>query len=137
MVANRDMNNAENDKTLKSKVRAKVNDIRYTVEHRKAFRKVYKQLTGRLTLSAWLHDMDKVILKLFMDGDKVSKLHRSYSRHHEAKARTHDDFVNMIVDFECARLTKPDKPLNARQTVDKWYPHMKDKLLPIIEELGL
>lgn len=43
----------------------------------------------------------------------------------------------MVIDWECARFTKPDKPLNARQTLDKYYPHLKDKVLPVIEELGI
>lgn len=124
-------------RTLKQIVRERVEEIDYTVQHRKAFRKVYKELTGKLTLSAWLHDLDKVFLKVFLDGDTVSKLHRSYSRHHEAKARTYNDRVNMVIDWECARITKPDKPLNARQTLDKYYPHLKDVMLPVIEDLGL
>ncbi len=47
------------------------------------------------------------------------------------------DFVQMVVDWECARYTKPDKPLNARDTLDKFYPELKDEVLPVIQELGL
>lgn len=32
---------------------------------------------------------------------------------------------------------KPDKPLNVRDTLDKFYPELKDKVLPVIQELGL
>lgn len=47
------------------------------------------------------------------------------------------DYVQMVIDWECARLTKPDKQMNARETLDKLYPELKDKVLPVIEELGL
>lgn len=43
----------------------------------------------------------------------------------------------LVVDWECARYTKPDKLLNARDTLDKFYPELKDKVLPVIQELGL
>lgn len=43
----------------------------------------------------------------------------------------------MVIDWECARLTKPDKPLNARQTLYKFYPELKDKILPILNKLNL
>nr|DAU03052.1 MAG TPA: hypothetical protein [Caudoviricetes sp.] len=43
----------------------------------------------------------------------------------------------MVIDWECARYTKPDKPLNARKTLYKFYPELENKVLPVIEELGL
>ena len=43
----------------------------------------------------------------------------------------------MIVDWECARYTKPDKPLNAYETLCKYYPQLKSKLIGIMRELGL
>lgn len=43
----------------------------------------------------------------------------------------------LVVDWECARYTKPDKLLNARDTLDKFYPELKDEVLPVIQELGL
>lgn len=46
-------------------------------------------------------------------------------------------FLYMVIDWECAKLTKPDKQMNARETLDKLYPKLKDKVLPVIEELGL
>lgn len=59
-----------------------------------------------------------------------------HSRHH-LKARTHDDYVQMAIDWECARFTKPDKPLNARETLKKIHPEVTDEMLPVLEELGL
>ena len=111
--------------------------IRYTLRHRKAFRKIEKELVGHNTIRGYLHDIDKLLLYVVMDCKRASKLHRSYSRHHAARARTYMDFVQMVIDWECARYTKPDKQMNARETLDKLYPELKNDVLPIIIELGL
>ena len=111
--------------------------IKYTLNHRKAFRQVEKQLLGYNTIRSLFHDFDKVILYNFFDYKKVHNWHRNHMRHHVVKAKTHMDYVQMVIDWECARFTKPDKPLNARETLNKIYPNLKDKVLPIIEELGL
>lgn len=118
-------------------MKGKLDSIKYTLMHKKAFLKVEKKLLGKNTIRGYLHDLDKVILKIFLNEKTVHNLHRKYSRHHKNKACTYDDYVQMVIDWECARFTKPDKPLNARETLDKFYPELKDKVLPIIEELGL
>ena len=111
--------------------------IMYTLKHRKAFRLIEKQLLGHNTTRSLFHDLDKVILYNFFDYKKVHNFHRNHTKHHELKAKTHSDFVQMVIDWECARYTKPDKPLNARETLYKFYPQLESKVLPIIEELGL
>lgn len=116
----------------------KLKNIKYTADHRKAFREMEKQLLGHNTIRGWLHDLDKIFLYLVIsDRKKIHKWHRSHSRHHSIKAKTHVDFVQMVIDWECARYTKPDKPLNARETLYKFYPELENKVLPVIEELGL
>ena len=109
----------------------------YTKAHRKAFRKVEKELTGRNTIRGYFHDIDKLFLYLFFDYNTVHNWHRKHSRHHTIKAKTHADFVHMVIDWECARYTKPDKPLNARETLKKFYPECVKEVMPVIEELGL
>lgn len=111
--------------------------IKYTLAHRKAFRKIEKELLGYNTVRILFHDLDKVFLYPFFDYKKVHNFHRNHAKHHTVKAKTHSDFVQMVIDWECARYTKPDKPLNARQTLYKLYPQFEDKILPILEELGL
>lgn len=111
--------------------------IKYTLAHRKAFREIERQLLGHNTVRSLFHDLDKVFLYPFFEYKKVHNWHRNHMHHHEVKAKTHSDFVQMVIDWECARYTKPDKPLNARETLDKFYPGLKNKILPIIEELGL
>lgn len=115
----------------------KLDAIRYTLDHRKAFLKVEKDLLGHNTIRGYLHDLDKVFLKLFLDTKTVHKIHRKYSKHHTMKASTHSDYVQMVIDWECARITKPDKTLNARGTLKKYYNDLSDKIEPVLEELRL
>lgn len=110
--------------------------IKYSLAHRKAFRSTEKQLLGYNTMRSLFHDMDKLFYLCFMPKEKASKLHRKYSRHHN-KARTTADYIQMVIDWECARFTKPDKPLNARETLYKFYPELVSKIEPILRMLGL
>lgn len=111
--------------------------IKYTIDHRKAFIKLEKELLGRNSIRGYLHDADKIFLKIFLHPQTVQAIHRHYSRHHAKNARTKKDLQQMVIDWECARITKPDKPLNARDTLKTYYSHMTEKVLPVIEELGL
>ena len=111
--------------------------ILYSWKHRKAFMKLEKELLGKNTLRGYLHDVDKIILYHFLPTEFVHICHQWWSKHHERRAKTHDDFVQMAIDWECARFTKPDKPLDAYDTLYKFYPHLEDKILPILKELNL
>ena len=111
--------------------------IRYSLEHRKAFLALEKKLLGKNTIRGYLHDVDKIILYHFLPTEFVHTCHQWWSKHHERRAKTHNDFVQMVIDWECARITKPDKPLDAYDTLYKFYPHMDDKILPILKELNI
>ena len=111
--------------------------VRYTLNHRKAFRMIEKQLFGKVSLRGYFHDFDKVILYPLLGKDITSKLHRKFARHHVKCAKTKSDFEQMVVDWECARYTKPDKPMNAYETLYKLYPHLESNILPILKEVGL
>lgn len=111
--------------------------MKYTIAHRKAFREVETALFGKVSLRGYLHDLDKVILYPFLGKELTNHVHRATARHHVKRARTTTDFKEMVVDWECARFTKPDKPLNAYDTLYKYYPQLEDKILPILKELGL
>ena len=43
----------------------------------------------------------------------------------------------MVLDWESARYTKPDKPLNAYETLVRFYPTMLGEILPILREMGI
>ena len=119
--------------------------FRYTWEHKKAFLKVEKELLGRISFRGLKHDLDKLLwwyplgFLLGKDSNWVQKHHQSCSKHHTQSAgiKTRADYVEMIIDWECARLTKPDKPLNAYQTLYKFYPEQEANILPILKELNL
>ena len=76
-------------------------------------------------------------VRAFFDYKKVHNFHRNHAHHHTVKAKTRKDYIQMVIDWECARYTKPDKPLNARQTLYKFYPEIEDKILPLLEEFHL
>lgn len=79
------------------------------------------------------HDLWKMI-NIFLFGDKIAtKLHRKFSYHHLQNG----DIKNKIeaaIDWESARFTKPDKPLNARETWKKYYSQLD--MEPILNMLG-
>ena len=104
------------------------------------FKKYDKEDRGRLvyTLSHWLafnyvalrqgcwrprfllHDMEKPLLMLKYKGDysKVQRHHRAHSRHHlEYEGRRSIDWLGMVIDWECAHLTKKAKPLTAIEKI--------------------
>lgn len=111
--------------------------IQYSKVHRIAFRNLEKQILGKNTIRSFFHDIDKIILYHFLPTEFVHTCHQWWSRHHERKAKTYDDFVQMVIDWECARFTKPDKPLNAYDTLYKFYPHLEKKILPILKKFNL
>lgn len=118
---------------------------RYTWRHKIAFLCVERKLLGRNTWRGYMHDIDKLLylypLALLNGHDKkwVHNRHRKNNRHHVENnlTKTRRDYIEMIIDWECARYTKPDKLLNAFDTMNKFYPEMKPQLLPIMRELGL
>lgn len=112
--------------------------IKYTKAHRKAYKEVEKELLGHNTWRSLVHDLDKVILYNFLPFEKVKKFHRNTARHHENNIKKkRNDYIDMIIDWECARRTKPDKPLNAYDTMYKFYPHLEKEILPILKKFGL
>lgn len=119
--------------------------IKYTWQHKIAFLQTERELLGHNTFGGYTHDLDKVLFwypaAFVFRKDKTwcHKNHRRCSRHHieNRKTKTRKDYINMIIDWECARRTKPDKPLNAYGTMKKYYPHLETYILPLLKELGL
>lgn len=111
--------------------------IEYTIKHRKAFREVEKKFYSKISFRGYIHDLDKVFLYFFLGKELTSKIHQKFAKHHKNSAKTDKDFREMVIDWECARYTKPDKPLNAYDTLYKYYPELEDKVLPILKELKI
>lgn len=87
------------------------------------------------------HDMDKIFMYIFcfwMTTKDVHNIHRNWSRHHCERAdQKKMNWTMAILDWESARFTKPDKPLNARGALMMYYPQFTDICTPIILQLGL
>ena len=115
--------------------------ILYTYKHRKVVMMLAKKYFGdnkELLKQVELHDLDKLYMYLFYDKKTVSKLHREKSFHHENELEKTDlDYKEMVLDWESARYTKPDKPLNAFDTLYMFYPEMVDVILPVLKEMGI
>lgn len=119
-------------------IKKRLKKISYTLKHKKAFLSVEKKLRGYNTLSGYLHDLDKPFLYLcpWLELKDIQTIHRNNSKHHVKNNlnKTKDDLLDTIIDWECARFTKPDKPLNAYETLMKFYPDCQDTFLPLIKE---
>lgn len=114
--------------------------ISYILKHKFYFLKIEYKLTGKVSISGILHDVDKIFMLLFTNKSvkEIQQNHRNKVRHHvNNQIKTEKDYIQMIIDWECARYSKPDKQLNARETLDRFYPHIKEHVLPIIEKLKL
>lgn len=123
----------------------------YTYRHRKAFRHCVEKLIEEPVLRkelprrAEVHDMDKMVMYLLTDQQTAQKLHIASQPHHLENnlPRTYEDFVEAIIDYECAPYTKPDKPLNAYDMTNlllEWKVLDRDtgnKMLRVMEELGI
>lgn len=89
--------------------------VTHIVEHRDAIIKISKQYgvyKGNETRYD-NHDMDKLV-NTFILGDKEAKRLHKFMGHHNPKCIA--DYQEAIMDWECCRFTKPDKPLTAYGT---------------------
>ena len=105
----------------------KIDRIKYTWEHKKAYIKVEKLLYGKNTIGGHLHDFDKILMYLVFSDKLTQKIHRFIAPHHKEFLGMNGlltNFKKMLIDCECARLTKPDKQMNANETVFKYYRDM-------------
>lgn len=109
---------------------SRIQEVIYISKHRKQVQRIAK----KLGYSFPFHDFHKMI-NVLLFGDKIAtKLHRKFSKHH----LQNNDIKNKIeaaIDWESARFTKPDKPLNAYQTWKKYYSQVD--MLPTLKLLKL
>lgn len=123
--------------------------LQYTYQHRKAFAYMVEKLVkdpidlAEMRNREKNHDMDKMVMYTVMDKKEASRLHRATSFHHltNGHKKTYYDLLEAVIDFECAALTKADKPLNAYDTVceygPKEYPLYMDSLMQIMDGLDI
>ncbi|HSW52954.1 MAG TPA: hypothetical protein VLG93_06975, partial [Sulfuricaulis sp.] len=63
----------------------------------------------------------------------ATAIHRRIAGHHNFRCEA--DLWEAACDWECARITKPAKPLNGRQTWERFYSALP--MAGIFEEAGL
>ena len=97
----------------------------YTYQHKKAFLKLEKEFLGKNTLSGYLHDTNKLFMyAIGLPKNWVRKIHRAISPHHEHNGKI-KNLRGAIIDWECARYTKADKQITARQYYERFVPNIK------------
>ena len=133
--------------TLLNNIKGCYKHVPYTLKHYFAFLKTEKKLLGHYKYK--YHDWDKLAMFIFfpiLGEDFINELHRMSRHHHPTytidgleyeKPADEIDWIEAIIDWECARLTKPDKPLNARETLYKFYPSYIKYCEPYLKKLGL
>lgn len=115
----------------------RIAEIKNIQKHRREVQRIAKEKG----YSFPFHDFVKMV-NVFIFGDKIAtKLHRKFSGHHAQsetylfaivkengwvypKYKTRRDIKNKIeaaIDWESARFTKPEKPLDAYDTWKKYY----------------
>lgn len=115
-----------------------IEHIIYTIKHKKALIMTYIELNGYLPgydSRLFWHDTEKLFMYLLLDDcKKASKLHLAYSIHHYSNWESEMDKVEAVLDYECARFTKHDKPLNAYETILKYKAEAEDTLGYILDK---
>ena len=119
--------------------------IFYTEKHRKAClylaEKYVKEslMPPEIIDRMKVHDVDKLSLYMIMDKMSAQKKHQDTQAHHFGNSiiKTDLDYMEAVIDWESARYTKPDKPLNAYDTLYKFYPEYEYQVLPILKKLGI
>lgn len=130
-------------------IKGSYNHIPYTWKHYLAFCKVSKELTGKVVNR--FHDWDKLALFILCPwlGERIiNQFHQRINKHHptysigkewkrQLKSPKGINWEEALIDWECARFTKPDKPLNAEETLIKYYPEYINYAKPYLIKLGL
>lgn len=123
---------------------------KYTYRHRKAFYYVVNKIIKDETIKkemltrARFHDLDKMTLYMFLEKKTSSSYHKNFSHHHLENnlPKTFYDYLESVIDFECAGYTKPDKLLNAYDTIEKIFKtqvdsDVYDSLIDILKKYNL
>lgn len=110
-------------------IKERIYYFNYTRKHRK----VVQKLATEKGYSFPFHDFDKLCLYPILGVRLTKKLHHLWSAHHYRNGDIKDK-VQAVFDWESARYTKPDKPLDAYDTWKKLYPNVD--MGPTLKKLG-
>lgn len=124
------------------KILSSYRHIMYTLKHYVSFLKTEKRLLGYYKYK--FHDLDKVLMYLFLPflgTKKIKKIHVKNNKHHIKESKSIDEcnYEEAIIDWECSRFTKEDKPLTAREVTVRFHSKSKHfkELISVLEKLKL
>ena len=106
----------------------------YTLEHKLAFLEREHYLFGVYSADGVLHDIDKLFMYFtpFLAENKIQQIHRKHQPHHINRAQNRvQHLMEMYIDWDCAAITKPDKPLDAYATLLHFYQEQIMIMFPI------
>lgn len=106
----------------------RIKELICVVRHKLAFLKVRRKnsfLRSNISLfRALMHDTGKAV-NIILFGDAVAtRIHRAMAGHHQKDRMSFVQKVEAFCDWESARFTKPEKPLNGIETAQKYYSHI-------------
>lgn len=117
---------------MKQKIQENLEYIKYTFKHRRAIYLVAKKVLPEDIFESMrqrlvIHDIDKLFMYVAMNKKDVSEYHRNHQRHHVENdiLKTKEDYIETILDYECAHLTKEDKPMLALEAINTIHPTQK------------
>ena len=120
-------------------MKQRITKVTETVRHKMAIVSLWmKNQSIRKDVSLFrviFHDMEKLMLIVVCGDDFATKVHRSFAGHHTLSSQK--DLAEAVLDWEVARITKPSKPLNARQTCEKYYSHVRSPVMQICDRWGI
>lgn len=126
-----------NNNTPTRKCIGYIGRIKYTAEHKKAYKKIEKELLGKNTIRSYTHDLNKIVLyALGLPTNVVHFLHRILSPHHVKRGKIKDP-VSAVIDWESARYSKKEMQLSAFEFYKEKYPNGIPKIEENIKKLGL
>lgn len=120
--------------------------MEYTLRHKIAIMALSYEFFGYVSKRIMFHDMEKLALYSMVGTKEGHNLHVQYSIHHHGNfdcfaerdtTSYHDNLMEAILDYECARYTKPDKPLNAYKTILNYFPDDYKDLKEYLVRFGL
>ena len=106
----------------------------YTSEHKLAFLEREHYLLGTYSFGGMMHDVDKLFMYFtpFLKENEIQQIHRKHQSHHiNEKQKRVKHLMEMYIDWDCAAITKPDKPLDAYATLLHFYQEQIMLMFPI------
>lgn len=122
--------------SLKDNIIASYKHIPYTWNHKMEVIRLEKKFTGKNSLRILLHDADKLVgyvLFPFLTLHQHKTIHRKLNSHHNYASianLSNATLREIVLDWESAHYTKPDK----QQTAREWCYMHRPSCYPYLEK---